>query len=115
MSSLFARKIHAVLCRARKHRVKVWNLYDYSFYLAKKTRGNLSYLKSSLVTSGVLNESDAFDREKLISMLNDRFEKIDFEQAKQNVLPFIKNASALDLWSAEMFKDITRGIEGTER
>ena len=47
-------------------------------------------------------------------MLNDRFEKIDFEQAKQDVLPFIKNASALDLWGAEMFKDITRGIEGTE-
>ena len=60
-----------------------------------------------------MNEGDAFDRDMLISMLNDRFEKIDFEQAKQDVLPFIKNTSVLDLWSAEMFKDITRRIEGT--
>ena len=110
MPSLFAGKIHAVLCRAWKNRVKGRDLYDYVFYLAKKTKVNLSHLKARLVASGVMNEGDAFDREMLISMLNDRFEKIDFEQAKQDVLPFIKNTSALDLWSAEMFKDITKGF-----
>ena len=47
-------------------------------------------------------------------MLINRFEKIDFEQAKQDVLPFIKNASTLDLWGAEMFRDITKEIEGAE-
>lgn len=114
MPSLFAGKIHAVLCRAWKSRVKGRDLYDYVFYLAKKTRVNLPHLKARLVASGVMNEGDILDGEKLVSMLNDRFESIDFEQAKQDVLPFIKNASALDLWSAEMFKDITRGIEGTE-
>lgn len=114
MPSLFAGKIHAVLCRAWKSRVKGRDLYDYVFYLAKKTKVNLPHLKARLVASGVMKESNTFDREKLVSMLNDRFESIDFEQAKQDVLPFIKNASALDLWSAEMFKDITRGIEGTE-
>lgn len=114
MPSLFAGKIHAVLCRAWKSRVKGRDLYDYVFYLARKTKVNLPHLKARLVASGVMNEGDAFDREMLISMLNDRFEKIDFEQAKQDVIPFIKNTLALDLWSVEMFKDITRGIEGTE-
>lgn len=114
MPSLFAGKIHAVLCRAWKSRVKGRDLYDYVFYLAKKTKVNLPHLKARLVASGVMNESDAFDGEKLISMLNDRFESIDFEQAKQDVLPFIKNASALELWGVEMFRDITKGIEGTE-
>ncbi len=114
MPSLFAGKIHAVLCRAWKSRIKGRDLYDYVFYLAKKTKVNLPHLKARLVASGVMNENDDFDAEKLVSMLNDRFECIDFEQAKQDVLPFIKNSSALDLWSAEMFKDITMGIEGTE-
>lgn len=114
MPSLFAGKIHAVLCRAWKNRVKGRDLYDYVFYLAKKTKVNLPHLKARLVASGFMNESDAFDREMLISMLNDRFESIDFEQAKQDVLPFVKNASALDLWGAEMFKDITKGIEGAK-
>lgn len=111
MPSLFAGKIHAVLCRAWKSRVKGRDLYDYVFYLARKTKVNLPHLKARLVASGIMNEGDAFDREKLVSMLNDRFESIDFEQAKQDVLPFVKNASALDLWSAEMFKGITKGIE----
>ncbi len=114
MPSLFAGKIHAVLCRAWKSRVKGRDLYDYVFYLAKKTKVNLLHLKARLVASGVMSESDAFDGEKLISMLNDQFEKIDFEQAKQDVLPFIKNASNLDLWGAELFEDITRGIEFSE-
>ena len=113
MPSLFAGKIHAVLCRAWKSRVKGRDLYDYVFYLARKTKVNLPHLKARLVASSVMNESDILDVEKLISMLNDRFGSIDFEQAKQDVLPFIKNTSALDLWSAEMFKDITMGIEGT--
>lgn len=110
MPSLFAGKIHAVLCRAWKSRVKGRDLYDYVFYLARKTKVNLPHLKARLIASGVMNESDALDGEKLVSMLNDRFESIDFEQAKQDVLPFVKNASVLALWDAEMFKDITREV-----
>lgn len=111
MPSLFAGKMHAVLCRAWKNRVKGRDLYDYVFYLAKRTTVNLPHLKARLAASGALDKDDSLDGKRLVSMLNERFESIDFEQAKQDVLPFIKNAASLDLWSAEMFKDITKNLE----
>lgn len=39
--------------------------------------------------------------------------EIDFEQAKldvMDVIPFIKDKTKLDLWSAEFFVDITKGL-----
>jgi len=61
MPSLCAGKIYAVLCRTWKSRVKGRDLYDYVFYLAKKTKVNLLHLKVRLVAFGVMNESDTFD------------------------------------------------------
>lgn len=34
------------------------------------------------------------------ALLNERFASIDYEQAKQDVLPFIKDKSKLNLWSS---------------
>ncbi len=43
-------------------------------------------------------------------MLNDRFETIDYKQAKEDVIPFIKEPSKMDMWSTEFFKQITEGL-----
>ena len=43
-------------------------------------------------------------------MLNERFEAIDYERAKQDVLPFITDANKLDLWSKEFFIDISKNL-----
>ena len=40
-------------------------------------------------------------------MLKERFETIDFEQAKQDVLPFVADKSKLELWSKDFFIDIS--------
>ena len=51
MPSLFAGKLHAVICRAWKSRVKGRDLYDYVFYLAKGTPVNLKHLNARLMDS----------------------------------------------------------------
>ena len=43
-SSLFAGKIHAVLCRSWRNRVKGRDLYDYLFYLGRGAKVNLPHL-----------------------------------------------------------------------
>ena len=111
LPSLFAGKIHAVLCRAWKNRVKGRDLYDYVFYLAKGAAVNLEHLKARLVDSGFIGEEYPLDRDSLIGLLNERFASIDYEQAKQDVLPFIKDKSKLNLWSAEFFTDITKKLQ----
>lgn len=108
--SLFAGKLHAVICRSWKNRIKGRDLYDYVFYLAHNASVNLAHLRARLEDSGMLNKEDIFGLDELKSMLNNRFETIDFEQAKQDVLPFITDKSQLELWDKEFFKDITQNI-----
>lgn len=114
LPSLFAGKLHAVLCRAWKNRVKGRDLYDYVFYLSKGAAVNLPHLKARLVDSGFIREDFCLNREKLTELLNERFAGIDYEQAKQDVLPFIKDKSKLSLWSAEFFTDITQNLKVKE-
>ena len=112
--SLFAGKLHAVICRSWKNRIKGRDLYDYVFYLAHNASVNLAHLRARLEDSGMLNTEDTFGLDELKSMLNNRFETIDFEQAKQDVLPFITDKSQLELWNEEFFKDITQNIRMRE-
>lgn len=110
MPSLFAGKVHAVICRTWKNRVKGRDLYDYIFYLSHRSKINLPHLKARLVDSGVLKDDDTFTIETLRTMLNERFEAIDYERAKEDVLPFITDANKLDLWSQEFFIDISKNL-----
>ena len=110
MPSLFAGKVHAVICRTWKNRVKGRDLYDYIFYLSHRSKINLPHLKARLVDSGVLKNDDTFTIETLRTMLNERFEAIDYESAKEDVLPFITDANKLDLWSKEFFIDISKNL-----
>lgn len=110
-SSLFAGKIHAVICRAWKSRIKGRDLYDYIFYLSRGTKVNLEHLKARLVQTGIIKEEDEFTLEILKQMLIERFDSIDYENAKQDVVGFIKNPSSLSLWNADFFKKITENLQ----
>lgn len=101
--SLFAGKIHAVLCRSWKNRVKGRDLYDYLFYLSRNVPVNLKHLNARLEDTGF----SGGDIETIKKLLNIRFESIDFNQAKQDVLPFVKNPAVLDAWSKELFCSVT--------
>lgn len=110
MPSLFAGKTHAVICRAWKNRIKGRDLYDYIFYLSRGTELNTGHLKARLVESGVWQAEDEFGIEDAKELLYSRFDSIDYAQAKEDVLPFIKDTASLDLWSADFFKQITDGL-----
>ena len=112
--SLFAGKIHAVIGRSWKNRIKGRDLYDYVFYLSKEAYVNLEHLRARLLQSGHIDETEKFSLGLLKQLLCERFEKIDYEQAKADVAPFIKDAAMLNLWSADFFKQITVGLRGRE-
>jgi len=111
MPSLFAGKIHAVICRAWKNRVKGRDLYDYVFYLSRGTAVNLKHLTARLAQSGYIPQGMQITIEDVKEMLRKRFANIDFTQAKQDVLPFIKNPGALDVWNADFFCEITESLK----
>lgn len=109
-ASLFAGKIHAVICRKWKNRIKGRDLYDYVFYLGRETKVNMTHLRARLIESGVIRENEVCEINDIKKLLNDRFENIDYKQAKEDVIPFIKEPSKMDMWSTEFFKQITEGL-----
>lgn len=111
LPSLFAGKIHACLCRNWKTRVKGRDFYDYIFFLSLGAKVNLVNLKAKLVQSKFIAEDYDLTIENLKGLLNERFSNTDFSQAREDVLPFVKDKSKLDLWSKEFFIEITKQLQ----
>ena len=111
MPSLFAGKIHAVICRGWRSRIKGRDLYDYIFYLSKAVTVNQKHLRARLIDSGYISETQECTLEEIKTMLKSRFDSIDFLQARKDVEPFIRDTSVLDIWSSDFFKQITEGLK----
>ena len=107
-SSLFAGKVHAILCRSWQSRVKGRDFYDYIWYLSKRIPLNIHHLAERMIQSGHLHVNEILNEETLFQRLNERFQAIDFDQVKKDLLPFIKNPDSLQLWSVEFFSAVTR-------
>ena len=110
MSSLFAGKIHAILCRNWEIRVKGRDLYDYVFFLANHTSVNLELIKNKLIASNYIDPNSLFDISVLKKLLIAKFSVIDYKEAKEDVLPFIKDPQSLNLWNQDFFCEITEDL-----
>lgn len=107
-SSLFAGKMHALLCREwGGGRVKGRDVYDYIWYLSKGIVLDNIHLYDRMIQTRNIDESDILSREFIIDLLFKKFESIDFTQAKRDVIPFISNIGEVELWSADFLKSIT--------
>ena len=109
--SLFAGKLHAVICRSWKNRIKGRDLYDYVFYLGKGTSFNLPHLRERLIQTGTIDSTSELTLKDVKNLLIEKFDAIDFEQDKKDVLPFIKDTRSIDIWSSTFFKAITQNLK----
>lgn len=112
--SLFAGKLHALICRGWKNRIKGRDLYDYLFYIGMGVKVNIPHLKARLVDSDYFDDTENFNIEILHQILNERFSQIDYNQAKEDVIPFIKDKRELHEWCQELFKSTVLGIGASE-
>ena len=108
--SLFAGKIHAILCRNWQARTKGRDLYDYVFFLANDISVNIDLVKNKLIASNYINDDTKFNIDILKELLRKKFSRIDYSDAKEDVLPFIKNTTSLNIWSKDFFISITNNL-----
>ena len=112
-STLFAGKIHAIICRDYKHHVKGRDYYDYLFYLGKGSKFNLAYLENKLKnTGGKISDDETLTLERVKELLKERFEVVDYESAKQDVSRFISDHESLKLWKKELFLSTLGELKG---
>lgn len=106
--SLFAGKVHALLCRSwGGGRTKGRDLYDYVWYLARSTSLNIQHLEQRMRQTGHWQENHPLAIEEVKQLLAEFFKRIDYRQAKTDVLPFIKEVDEVSIWSADFFTTIT--------
>jgi predicted nucleotidyltransferase component of viral defense system len=104
LSSNFALKIHALLCRGY---LKGRDWYDFNWYIKQGVSPNLPHLKNALVQYGPWQgQGDlAVDRAWLTAVLQEKITGIDWAEATGDVERFLKPAEAqsLSLWSTRFF------------
>lgn len=103
---LFAGKLHAILQRAWQGRVKGRDYYDFVWYIGRGTPVRLAHLEQRLRQTGGWTKGKAMTLKDLHELLLEKFGSIDFDQAKADIRPFIKDPDSLALWSKEFFESM---------
>jgi len=103
LPSLFAGKMHALLCRKWNNRVKGRDWYDFVWYASRYPLLNLSHLEERMRQSGHLAESVLLTREILMEKIYSVIEELNIDSARKEVAPFVNDIRSLDLWSKEFF------------
>lgn len=109
LSSLFAGKMHAILCTTWGNRPKGRDWYDLVWYLGQAVELDLVHLDARLKQSCKYLESkevsipEVLTEARIKELLFERIETLDVAKAKDDVQPFIQDKKELDLWSRDFF------------
>ena len=101
---LFAGKLHAILCR---------DFYDFVWYLGREVPGNIGHLQARMTQTGHWSPGRELDIAQLRQLLLQRFQQVDFDQAKRDVSPFIRDAAELKLWDNAFFQSLVGRLEAS--
>jgi len=108
---LFAGKMHAILCREWKSRVKGRDWYDLIWFIKNSIPVHLEHLEKRMIQSGHLQKNAALTKEMLQDLLKAKIATIDWSQAKNDVKPFLADPKQLDLWSESFFLDLIKFLK----
>lgn len=106
LPTLFAGKMHALVYRAWKNRVKGRDWYDFEWYV----RHNIPLDFTHLSERALQFNQEELDKETFLQKLNERLATADINQVKADVLPFVRNPKELDIWSNEYFLQLSKMI-----
>ncbi|WP_338731487.1 nucleotidyl transferase AbiEii/AbiGii toxin family protein [Mangrovimonas cancribranchiae] len=103
--SLFAGKMHALLFRKWKNRVKGRDWYDIEWYVKKSIPLDVNHFLARAKDTKDW-EDDNISKEQVIELLEAKIESVSFDSIKEDVVRFIKNDEGLKIWSPQYFKDL---------
>ena len=106
-SDLFAGKIHALLFRQWKSRVKGRDWYDFEWYIRNNVPLHFEHLQERVRQCNNID----LTKEQFIEMLRNKIVSTDISDVRADVEPFlIGNPHDLDIWSNDYFLQIANMI-----
>ena len=112
-SSLFAGKMHALLFRKWKTRVKGRDWYDLEWYIKKGIPLDIEHFLNRAKETNDWQE-ETINKQQIIELLQTKIENISFKNVKEDVVRFIKDDKVLDIWSPNYFNDLIEKIKFKE-
>ena len=99
LPDLFAGKMHALVYRGWKNRVKGRDWYDFEWYVRHNVPLDFAHLAERVRQFNNVE----IGQEEFMAQLKDRLASADINQVKSDVLPFVRNPKELDIWSNDYF------------
>ncbi|MCK9466334.1 MAG: nucleotidyl transferase AbiEii/AbiGii toxin family protein [Thiopseudomonas sp.] len=112
LPDLYAGKMHALLFRQWKNRVKGRDWFDFEWYVRRGAELNLAHLEVRARQSGDLG-SEPLTPDLFSAWLTQRIEQLDVESAKNDVRRFIADTQLLDIWSRDYFMQLAKRVRFT--
>jgi len=85
--------------------------YDLVWFAAYHPELRLAHLEQRMRQTGHWTGPAALTEDDLRHLLVQRIEKVNIEQIKQEVEPFVKDPASLAVWSKDFFLDIASRIK----
>ncbi len=106
LPDLFAGKMHALVFRSWKNRVKGRDWYDFEFYVRYNVPLHFAHLQQRILQFN----GAKVDKEEFFALLRNRLSTTDIRQVKADVLPFVRNPRELEIWSNDYFLQLAERI-----
>jgi predicted nucleotidyltransferase component of viral defense system len=110
LPDLFAGKVHALLFRNWKQRVKGRDWYDLEWYLRKGVRLHLGHFLLRARDSGDWNE-ESISEDQLIQLIKTKIDVVSFDRIREDIVRFIPDDRVLAIWSPQYFKDLVDKLQ----
>ncbi len=112
LPDLFAGKMHALLYRNWKSRVKGRDWFDFEWYVRNGISVNMSHFIVRAKQSVHL-KSESLTEEEFRNLLERRIEVLDVAEAVKDVSRFVKDVEALKIWSRDYFHELAKRMHIT--
>ena len=109
LPDLYAGKMHALLFRQWKNRIKGRDWFDFEWYVRRGAPLNLAHFNQRALQSGDLLQP--VDETGFVSLLGERIASVDFDNAKQDAERFIADARILVIWSQDYFMALAQRVK----
>lgn len=102
LPNLYAGKMHALIFRSWKTRVKGRDWYDFEWYVRNNIKLNFNHFLMRVEQFGSLKDVE-LDKESFKKILKDKILNTNIELVKDDIRPFIKDITILNIWSNDYF------------
>jgi len=109
LPDLYAGKMHALLFRNWKSRVKGRDWYDFEWYVRNNIPLNFNHFCERTYQLGS-PQRDELTKEVVKQMLKEKIAKTNIDMVKSDVRPFIRNQGEMNSWSTDYFLQLVEMI-----